>query len=61
MGIPEEYGGMGADFNTDCLVSEGFGRSQSFSVALAAHVGIGTLPIYYYGTEAQKKSGCQRW
>ena len=55
MGIPEEYGGMGADFNTDCLVSEGFGRSQSFSVALAAHVGIGTLPIYYYGTEAQKK------
>jgi alkylation response protein AidB-like acyl-CoA dehydrogenase len=46
---------MGTDFNTDCLVSEGFGRSQSFSVALAAHVGIGTLPIYYYGTEAQKK------
>jgi len=55
MGIPEEYGGMGTDFNTDCLVSEGFGRSQSFSVALAAHVGIGTLPIYYYGTEAQKE------
>lgn len=55
MGIPEEYGGMGVDFNTDSLVAEGFGRTQSFSVALAAHVGIGTLPIYYYGTEAQKK------
>lgn len=55
MGIPEEYGGMGVDFNTDCLVSEGFGRAQSFNVAITAHVGIGTLPIYYYGTEAQKK------
>jgi alkylation response protein AidB-like acyl-CoA dehydrogenase len=55
MGIPEEYGGMGADFSTDCLVSEGFGRAQSFNVAITAHVGIGTLPIYYYGTEAQKK------
>lgn len=55
MGIPEEYGGMGADFSTDCLVAEGFGRCQSFNVAITAHVGIGTLPIYYYGTEAQKK------
>ena len=48
MGIPEEYGGMGADFSTDCLVSEGFGRAQSFNVAITAHVGIGTLPIYYF-------------
>lgn len=54
MGIPEEYGGMGADFNTDCMVSENFGKTQSFNVAITAHVGIGTLPIFYYGTEKQK-------
>lgn len=54
MGIPEEYGGMGADFSTDCMVAEGFGRAQSFNVAITAHTGIGTLPIFYYGTEAQK-------
>ncbi len=53
-GFPEEYGGMNQDFNTDCMVMEGFGRSQSFNVAITAHVGIGTLPIYYYGTESQK-------
>lgn len=54
VGLPEEYGGMNQDFNTDCMVMEGFGRSQSFNVAITAHVGIGTLPIYYYGTESQK-------
>jgi alkylation response protein AidB-like acyl-CoA dehydrogenase len=54
VGFPEEYGGMNQDFNTDCMVMEGFGRSQSFNVAITAHVGIGTLPIYYYGTESQK-------
>lgn len=54
MSIPDNYGGMGVDFNTDCIVSESFGRTQSFNVAITAHVGIGTLPIYYYGTEKQK-------
>ena len=54
VGLPEEYGGMNGDFNTDCMVMEGFGRAQSFNVAITAHVGIGTLPIFYYGTEAQK-------
>lgn len=54
-GVPEQYGGMGLDFNTDSLVIEHFGRAQSWSVAFTAHVGIGTLPILYYGTEAQKQ------
>lgn len=53
--LPEEYGGMAVDFNTETVLSEELGKSQSFSVALAAHTGIGTLPILYYGTEAQKK------
>lgn len=53
--LPEEYGGMSVDFNTESVLSEELGKSQSFSVALAAHMGIGTLPILYYGSDAQKK------
>ncbi len=53
--IPEEYGGLGKDFVTSTLVNEGLGCGFSFSVALAAHTGIGTLPILYFGTPAQKE------
>lgn len=52
--IPEEFGGMGASFNTSCLVAETTGSGHSFSVAISAHTGIGTLPIQYYGNAAQK-------
>ena len=53
--IPEEFSGLGKDFITSTLVNEGLGGGFSFSVAVAAHTGIGTLPILYFGTEAQKK------
>ncbi len=53
--IPEEYGGFGKDFITGMLVTEALGPGHSFMVAISAHTGIGTLPILYYGTEAQKK------
>lgn len=53
--IPEDLGGLGKDFITSTLVNEGLGGGFSFSVAIAAHTGIGTLPILYFGTEAQKK------
>ncbi|HEY8658600.1 MAG TPA: acyl-CoA dehydrogenase family protein [Hanamia sp.] len=53
--VPEEYGGMGKDFVTSTLVSEALGGGYSFSVAVSAHAGIGTLPILYFGTEEQKK------
>lgn len=52
--VPEEYGGFGMNFNTSMLVAEVTGAGHSFSVALSAHTGIGTLPIVYYGNEAQK-------
>ncbi len=52
--IPEEYGGLGKDFITSTLVNEGLGGGHSFSVAIAAHTGIGTLPILYFGTPEQK-------
>jgi alkylation response protein AidB-like acyl-CoA dehydrogenase len=53
--IPEEYGGMGMDFKASMLAAEAVGGGHSFSVAISAHTGIGTLPILYYGTEEQKK------
>ncbi len=52
--IPEEYGGFGKDFITSMLVTEWIGKGNSFAVAISAHTGIGTLPILYYGNEAQK-------
>ena len=52
--VPEEYGGFGMNFNTSMLVAEATGAGNSFSVALSAHTGIGTLPIVYYGNEEQK-------
>ena len=53
--IPEEYGGFGKDFITGMLMTETLGAGHSFSVAMAAHTGIGTLPILYFGTDEQKK------
>ncbi|MEO7923553.1 MAG: acyl-CoA dehydrogenase family protein [Chitinophagaceae bacterium] len=53
--FPEEYGGLGKDFVTSTIVNEYLGAGHSFSVAVAAHTGIGTLPILYFGTPAQKE------
>lgn len=53
--IPESYGGFGKDFLTGMLMTEVLGAGHSFSVAMAAHTGIGTLPILYFGNEAQKQ------
>ncbi|HPH85229.1 MAG TPA: acyl-CoA dehydrogenase family protein [Ferruginibacter sp.] len=52
--IPETFNGLGKDFITSTLINEGLGGGFSFSVAVAAHTGIGTLPILYFGTDAQK-------
>jgi alkylation response protein AidB-like acyl-CoA dehydrogenase len=54
MSVPEELGGMGVDFKTSLLATEHLGKGHSFSVAYGAHTGIGSLPLLYYGTEAQK-------
>jgi len=53
--FPEEYGGLGKDFVTATIVNDNLGAGHSFSVAIAAHTGIGTLPILYFGTPAQKQ------
>src|SRR5450432_2059838 len=53
--FPEEYGGLGKDFVTSTIVNEYLGAGHSFSVAIAAHTGIGTLPILYFGTPEQRQ------
>lgn len=53
--FPEQYGGLGKDFITSTIINEYLGAGHSFSVAIAAHTGIGTLPILYFGTDAQKE------
>ncbi|TXJ27092.1 MAG: acyl-CoA dehydrogenase [Chitinophagaceae bacterium] len=53
--FPEEYGGLGKDFVTSTIINEYLGAGHSFSVAVAAHTGIGTLPILYFGTPEQKQ------
>jgi alkylation response protein AidB-like acyl-CoA dehydrogenase len=55
LNIPESFGGFEKDFITGMLSTEAIGAGNSFAVALAAHTGIGTLPILYYGNEEQKK------
>ncbi|MCU0328821.1 MAG: acyl-CoA dehydrogenase family protein [Chitinophagales bacterium] len=52
--LPEEYQGLNVDFHTESIISEQVGKAHSFSVALAAHTGIGTLPILYFGNSEQK-------
>jgi alkylation response protein AidB-like acyl-CoA dehydrogenase len=52
--IPEEYEGLGMNFNTSMLIADVIGGAGSFSTTFGAQTGIGTLPIRYYGTEEQK-------
>jgi alkylation response protein AidB-like acyl-CoA dehydrogenase len=59
--IPEEYGGLGLDKVSGCLVSEKSARDGSFAVTFMGHTGIGTLPIVYFGTEEQKKKYLPRF
>ncbi|MFT4687080.1 MAG: alkylation response protein AidB-like acyl-CoA dehydrogenase [Neolewinella sp.] len=59
--MPEQYGGLEMDTNTNTLICDVMGGSSgSFTVSFAAHTGIGMLPILYYGTEAQKKEWLPR-
>lgn len=54
--IPEEYGGLGMDKLASAIILSSIARQGSFAVTFSAHTGIGTQPLVWYGTEAQKKS-----
>jgi short-chain 2-methylacyl-CoA dehydrogenase len=56
MTIPEEYGGGGADTLAYAIAVEELTRvDSSVAITVAAHHSLGTLPIYYYGSEEQKR------
>jgi short-chain 2-methylacyl-CoA dehydrogenase len=56
MTIPEEYGGGGADTVSYAIAIEELTRiDSSVAITVAAHHSLGTLPIYYFGTEEQKR------
>lgn len=54
LSVPEQFGGFEKDFVTGMLATEVLGAGYSFAVSISAHTGIGTLPILYYGNDAQK-------
>ena len=54
--IPEEYGGSGADYTSYCLALEEITRAcASTGITYEAHISLGCMPIYLFGTEEQKK------
>ena len=52
--VPEEYGGLDLDKVTSALISQYVSPVGSFAVTFSAHVGIGMLPLIWYGTVEQK-------
>jgi len=52
---PEEYGGLELSKTTSLVAAEKASMYGGFSTAYAAHSGIGTLPLIYYGTKGQKE------
>ena len=53
--VPEEYGGLGLDKTTSMLCSERMASYGGFSVSHGAHIGIGSLPLTYFGNASQKE------
>ena len=53
--VAEEYGGLGLDQVSACIIGEALGRAASFATTMGAQGGIGLLPIVYYGTEEAKQ------
>src|SRR5437763_8239359 len=53
--VPEQYGGADMDKVSSAIIADRIAKSGSFSVTFGGHVGIGTLPIVYFGTKEQKE------
>ena len=53
--VPEAYGGLALDKISSSLITEKFSRAGGFSVTHGAHVGIGSLPIVFFGNDEQKE------
>jgi alkylation response protein AidB-like acyl-CoA dehydrogenase len=56
MTIPEEYEGAGSDTLSYAIAIEELTRiDSSVAITVAAHHSLGTLPIYYFGNDEQKR------
>jgi len=53
--VPERYAGLGTDKTTSMLVTEHMAKQASWAVTMGAHVGIGSLPIVFFGSDEQKQ------
>ncbi|MES2094629.1 MAG: acyl-CoA dehydrogenase family protein [Actinomycetota bacterium] len=54
--FPEQFGGMDGDYFALCLALEELGKvDQSVAITLEAGVSLGAMPIFRFGTEAQKE------
>ncbi|MEZ2391114.1 acyl-CoA dehydrogenase family protein [bacterium RCC_150] len=59
--FPEEFGGMGGDYFALALALEQLGRvDQSVAITLEAGVSLGAMPVYRFGTQAQKEQWLPR-
>ncbi|MFC0295934.1 acyl-CoA dehydrogenase family protein [Geobacillus jurassicus] len=54
--IPEQYGGLDLDKVSSCIISEKIALGRSFAVTFSGQVGIGSLPIAFFGTKEQKEA-----
>ena len=54
--VPEAFDGLGLDKISSTLIGERLSKASSFALSVGAHVGIGTLPIVYFGTPEQKRN-----
>jgi short-chain 2-methylacyl-CoA dehydrogenase len=56
MPIPEEYGGAGTDTLSYAIAIEELTRvDSSVAITVAAHTSLGTMPIFLFGSEEQKR------
>ncbi|TLS52100.1 acyl-CoA dehydrogenase [Paenibacillus antri] len=53
--VPEAYGGLGLDKISSTIINENLAKASSFALSIGAHVGIGTLPIVFFGSKEQKE------
>jgi alkylation response protein AidB-like acyl-CoA dehydrogenase len=54
IGVPEAYGGLGADFKTELAFGEIASDSFAFAQSIGVHTGLGIYPVLYYGTPEQQ-------
>ena len=53
--FPEDVGGQGGDYFALCLAIEALGRvDQSLAITLEAGVSLGAMPVFRFGTDAQR-------